>query len=391
MHAERNIKLLEAQAILANLMFILPVILPYYRDQMGIGFREMLLGEAAFATVVVLLEVPTGWISDVWQRRHTLALGMVFDMLGFFLMLIGDSLAWAIAAQAVIGVGISLISGTNNAMLYDTLLSANREGEYRRREGKRLGISLYSVAAAGVTGGFLYQVDHRLPLVLTLAVQAMAFIACCLMEEPERHRKAPDKHPVADMIETARYALHGHAEVGFIIVFTASLFCATKMIMWTQQPYYIQLGLPESLFGVLMAAGWALGGIASHCAHLLDGKVSVMKALLGVWALAVLACLGASVAPGWHGVVCLMLGGSCVFGLASPRVSEAINRHVSSERRATVLSTQNLMVSLMFIPLSFAMGKVSDAYGVAAVLRGLALWLCLAGACLGLWAWKKRR
>ena len=31
-----------------------------------------------------------------------------------------------------------------------------REGEYRKREGRRGGIGLYSVAFAGILGGFIY-------------------------------------------------------------------------------------------------------------------------------------------------------------------------------------------------------------------------------------------
>ena len=125
-----------------------------------------------------------------------------------------------------------------------------------------------------------------------------------------------------------------------IILFAGIMFCSTKLIMWTQQPYYMALGLREDAFGLLMAVGFVLGGFSSQMAHRLDGRVNTHRALLLAWAMAVCACLGAAVSVGWHGVALLMVGGTCIYGIAAPRVSEAINRHVGSERRATILSSE---------------------------------------------------
>ena len=72
-------------------------------------------------------------------------------------------------------------------------------------------------------------------------------------------------------------------------------------------------------------------------------------------------------------------------------MSEAVNRHVDSSRRATVLSTQSLLVSLMFIPVSAVMGQVSSAYGVRMVLVAIACWLGVAGLALVAWCFSRRR
>ncbi len=391
MRARNNIKLLEAYTICTNMGFVIPVILPYYRDQMGLDFKDFLLGEACFAAVVVLLEVPTGWISDVWKRKNTLMLGAFFDLLGYMCLLIGDNLFWAILGQSIIGVGISLISGTNSAMLYDSLLSEGREAEYRRLEGRRGSFGFYSVAFASIIGGLLYPIDHQLPLILSMAAIAMAMVMAFTMDEPTRHKRRPEKHPLADMAETARYALRGHADVGLIILFAAAMFCSTKLIMWSQQPYYMAMGLHESLYGLLMAAGFLMAGASSQLGHKLDGRVGSVKMLAGIWVVAISVCLIASLYLGWAGVVLLMVGGSCLYGIAFPRVSEAINNRVDSARRATVLSTQSLMSSLFFIPVSTLMGYVSDSYGVEGALRGIACWLALAGLCLMMLVVRKGR
>ncbi len=382
MRARRNIFLINAFTVFTNMSFLIAVIVPYYRDQMGLTFQDFLIGEAAFAAVVVLLEVPSGWISDVWHRKYTLALAAVFEIIGYGCLLLGKGLLLAIVAQGIIGIAISLISGTNTALLYDSLLSEGREGEFRAREGKRSGLGFYSVGAASIVSGFLYSLDHRLPLWMSLISLSLALLMACLMVEPDRHKKQPEKHPIADMIDTGRYALHGHPEIGMIILFSAVMFCSTKMIMWPQQPYYMAMHLPEQIFGVLMAAGFGMAGLSSHLGHKLDGKISSVKALAIVWLVAVLVCLGASAHLGWSGVALLMIGGTCLYGIGAPRVSEAINRRVGSERRATILSTQSLMVSLFFIPVGFVIGWISEHHGVQGALLGIAGWLGFAGLCL---------
>jgi MFS family permease len=169
-----------------------------------------------------------------------------------------------------------------------------------------------------------------------------------------------------------------------IILFAAVMFSATKLIMWSQQPYFMAIGLDESLFGVLMAVGFLLAGSSSHLAHKLDGKVGNLQVLAAVWLVALVVCLVTGLHQGPVGVAFLMVGGSCLFGLANPRVSEAINRRVDSSRRATVLSTQGLMISLFFVPTSLVVGAVNDHHGIAGSLLAIAGWLAVAGVLLSL-------
>ncbi|MDE1152306.1 MAG: MFS transporter [Micavibrio sp.] len=390
MRADRNIRLLEAHAVCVNMSFIIPVIMPFYRDQMGLSFQDFLLGESAFAATLVLLDVPCGWLSDAWKRKHVLALSTLLELMGYGLLLFCHSLPMAALAQSIIGVGICLLNGTNTSILYESLMAEGREGEYRKREGRRAGLGLYSVAVASVLGGLMYPYAHQLPIMLTVCVFGLGVVIATQLDEPQRHKRRPEKHPVLDVIETTRYAL-AHPQVGFIIFFAAVMFCSTKMIMWSQQSYYMALGLRESVFGILMAVGFCLGGLSSQLAHKLDGRVSSMKVLVAVWATAVLVCLLAAAHVGWTGVALLMIGGTCLYGVAAPRVSEAINRHVDSGRRATVLSTQSLLVSLMFIPVSTILGKVSSAAGVQMALVTIACWLGVAGFSLAFWCISRRR
>lgn len=387
----RNIRLLEIQDIMMSAIFIVPVIVPYYRDEIGLTFQDFLIGQTFFAITVIALEVPSGWVSDIWKRKHVAVLSTVFWILGFLVLLMADNLFMAIASQVIMGIAISLLSGTNSAILYDTLLALGEEKRFIRLEGRRKGFGFYSVAAASLLGGFLYELHTQLPIILGIITASLGLLAAFFMVEPVRNKTTMHKNPLKDMLMTMRYALHGHSVVGMIIVFAATLFCATKLIMWVQQPYYMALRIPESMFGVLMAVGYLLGGLASHINHLIAKYLSNFKAIICAWSLGVLVCLGSAMAVGLHGIALLMIGGSFIYGASFPRVQDAINKCVGSERRATILSTANLLRELSFVPLALAVGWSVEHYGVSGGLYTIVVWLSLSGICLAAWAIKRTK
>ena len=389
--SDRNTRLMICMQTMQSAIFLLPVLLPYYKAEIGLDFRDFMIAEAMFAATIILMEVPSGWLSDMWSRKNTLAAGLFFTGLGYGWLLISNSFWDAATGQCIIGIGISLISGTNSAMLYDSLLQDGRTDDYRKLEGRRHGYGLYALGLASLMGGFLYQVHHDLPVILCVVSQLLGMVCALLMLEPVREYRKAEKHPVADMIDTMKYALHGHKEIAGIILFATVIFTATKVMLWTQQPYYELLQLPEIWYGVFTAAGFLLGGIGSHLGHKLDGHVRNRTMFLFMMVAIVAACLIAGTVKS-HAVIPLLLIGSVMFGFSWPRVQNAINMRVSSERRATILSTVSLMVNLAFIPVGSLMGIITGAYGIQGGLLALGLFILIGGSCgLGLFVLNARR
>ncbi|MDX1411965.1 MAG: MFS transporter [Nitrospirales bacterium] len=372
-----NVRVLQAHTFCFHAIFILPVLVPYFREVIGVGFQEFLLGEAIFSATVLLMEVPTGWLSDVWTRRKTFIASTVVSLIGWIFLWQATSFSMVVIAQIFLGIAISLLSGTNSALLYDSLLEDSTEHHYLRLEGFRHGVSLYSVGGASLLGGVLYAWHVELPIIATIAFNVLALLLTLFAVEPSRHRDQPHRNPFVDMAQTMRYALYGHSEIAGIIFISAGLFAGTKVLLWIQQPYYLLLALPVEWFGVLAACGFLLGGLASHYGHLSKGYHDTGLLFL-LLALLVSVCVISGLWPGWHGVP-LLLTGSLIWGFGWPRMQEAINARVSSGRRATILSTASLMKHVVSIPLFVVIGRVEDQFGVDWGLLTLAGGLLVAG------------
>ena len=128
--AKRNITIVNALSFLNNAMFVVPIIVVYYAAQKHVGLTGFLISEAAFAMAMVMMEVPSGYLSDTWKRKYALLLGFVIQTIGFVVMFLGEGFLLMVAAQAICGLGMSFVSGTGSALIYDSLLGADKERTY---------------------------------------------------------------------------------------------------------------------------------------------------------------------------------------------------------------------------------------------------------------------
>ena len=121
-------------------LVIMPVAVPFFQSK-GLSMQEVFSLQALFALVVLLAEVPSGYVADLFGRKRTLVVGAAFCGLGHTLLLGADGF-WTLALFEIsLGIGSSLISGADIALLYDTEAALGRgEREQRQVVGRRAGL-----------------------------------------------------------------------------------------------------------------------------------------------------------------------------------------------------------------------------------------------------------
>ena len=387
MNIKRNIRLIYIYAFMVHTLFMLPIIIPFYQNHIGLSFQEFLICESFFAAVLIAMEVPSGWMSDVWNRKYTLAIGCFFAGIGYGLIYFADSLVDAMIAQGLVGVGVACNSGTVTTLIYDTLATNKKEHLYQKLEGKRHAIGLYAVAFAAICGGLLYQIDPYLPIILDVITIFIALICALLMTEPGRVKRHSAKNPLHDMAVTMKYALHGHKEIAGIIMVSIVLFCSTKMYMWSQQPYMQYVDIDTKYFGYIIAVGFVFSGLCGHFGHKLKHNLSNRHVITGLVGYVVIATLCAIIIPSQFSIIFILMI-AAVWGFGFPFVQNAINKHADPARRATILSTLGLMIGLAFIPSSFVLGYISETYSILYGIGYLATQL-LVFSTIGFWLWNK--
>ena len=122
---------------------------------MRAGFGWYIHLKSVYSIAMVSLEIPTGYLADVWGRRNCLIAGCIFCFLGFTNYSISDTFTAFFLSEILLGFGQSLVSGADSALLYDTMLHYKKEDEYLKYEGRVTMVGNFSEAFAGIFSGLL--------------------------------------------------------------------------------------------------------------------------------------------------------------------------------------------------------------------------------------------
>ena len=117
---KRNIYMLYGYIFFAQLFFDRALWVIYLGDR-GMSFGQIGLLEAFLHLAIVLFEVPTGMIADLYGRKASLLIGNLFSLFYGLFMLISGTFSMFTLAFLSMGLMITFHSGAEQAFAYDTL------------------------------------------------------------------------------------------------------------------------------------------------------------------------------------------------------------------------------------------------------------------------------
>ena len=129
---EQNLWKICAIRFLFCLHFVSAVLIPFFRDWGGLDFTRILTLNAWFMFCTFALEVPTGIIADRFGRKVSILLGGFVSMIAALVMISVPRLDVFFLAETLLALGVALMSGAGEALLYDSLVALGREGEAKR-------------------------------------------------------------------------------------------------------------------------------------------------------------------------------------------------------------------------------------------------------------------
>src|SRR5262245_56653965 len=123
---KQNINLLYGFSFFDQFMIMIALWVPYLATQ-GIGMRQFMELQAVFALVILCGEVPSGLLWDLWGRKKTLLLGAALKAVSFSLLPLWSSYEGFLFYHLTMGIALSMISGGDIALLYDSHLATGGE------------------------------------------------------------------------------------------------------------------------------------------------------------------------------------------------------------------------------------------------------------------------
>ncbi len=336
---------------------VMPVVVLFYQDN-GMDMQQIFTLKAIYSIAIVTMEVPSGWMADVWGRKKTLFIGSVLGAAGFFIYSFSFGF-WAFAmAEIILGAGHAFVSGADSAMLYDGLKASGKTDQYIKHEGRITSAGNFAEAFAGVIGGLLAAISLRTPFYFQFAVAAIAIPAAFTLKEPRVH-STEHIHSVKKLVLNIKTTLANNHNLRISILLSSLTGAATLTFAWLVQPYFIAIGLPVEMYGIFWTALNLTVGVSSVFAH----KVEMLFGKK--WSLA-LIILFLSFGYFLTGTVISMWGIGFLFlfylvrGIATPVLKNYINQYTQSEIRATIFSVRDFLIRIIFAVIGPLLGWITD-------------------------------
>jgi MFS family permease len=285
-----------------------------------------------------------------------------------------------LTAEILLGIGMSLISGADSALIYDTLKISNNQNQYRKKEGKFQAIGNFSESIASVLGGFIAIYSIRATFIPYIVLSAIAVLVALSIVEPPKSKQKTTKHsnPILELYSIVKYSLKDHKEVAALIFYAGLISASTLSMVFFIQPYFLLVGLPIGLFGIVWAALNFSVGIFSLYADLYEIKFGRRFSLISLIFYSILGYLLLSVFQTLWATFFILLF-YFTRGISGPILKDYVNTHIDSSIRATVLSVKNLVGRLIFTVISPFLGYFADTYSLATAFQISAIFFCITG------------
>ena len=335
----------------------MPIVVLFYQEN-GIGMQGIFILKAIYSVAIVLMEIPSGWMADVWGRKKTLILGGILSSTGILIYSFSFEF-WAFAvAEIILGVGHSFVSGADSAMLFDSLKTAKKTEQYVKQEGRITSVGNFSEAIAGIVGGLLATISLRTPFYFQFAVATMAIPAALTLAEP-KIKSSKHLHSIKKLVRNIRTTFVTNQNLRISILLSAITGTSTLTFAWLVQPFFKVVGLPVGLFGIFWTALNLTVGVSSVFAYRVDDLLGKRKSVLFIILLLSAGYFLSGFSITLWGMAFLFLF-YLIRGIATPILKNYINQYTESEVRATMLSVRNFIIRISFAVIGPLLGWTTD-------------------------------
>lgn len=343
----------------------------------GLTLAQYSYLNVAWALAIVLCEVPSGALADVWGRRNLVMLSsclMFIEMSVMVFAPVGEAVALLfpifLINRVISGVAEAAASGADEALAYDSICERDAKDMWPDVLERLSKLSSLLMGFAMLVGAFVYDSQSmnkvaailgmgsnleaedtlKFPLILTWLLSFGALFAAFKLDDPkDREEKDPSQWKVLkatfpQTIDTAHWIFS--KKFVFITILAAFLFdSVVRMLMTLSSNYFRLVAIPEYLFGVMglvmSASGYFSASVAKACVKRFSALQNCF--LLFAWILLHLVLM--SFAWDYVGALFMMLLGMG-FSFLNFILSHYLNDATPSHRRATVLSFKGLALNI---------------------------------------------
>jgi predicted MFS family arabinose efflux permease len=349
----------------------------------GLTLTEIGLLLAFWSATAIVLEMPSGALSDHFDRRWLLVAAPLFKSLTFLFWILAAGNFWLYALGFLFwSLAQALQSGSRESLLYERMEQEGRSAEFDKVLGRDNAAEELGIGCGALLGGFVAYYSFDWGLWLSIPPLLLASVLAFFLKDVRRgpaEAEGPETPAgyFSHFIDAANEFRH-HADLRFVTTYIAVGLVVFELIEEFDQLYYLAVSLPVWAWGIAGAGVEFIFAGASLYAHRLAGRpwLAWLLPLVG-GALLVIASIGAS--P-WY--VLLLCAAYVVMAPLAVLAEARFHRVMEGRSRATTTSALVMAENVAGIVGTLVFGILADrvgilpAYGWAGlVMVPLSLWV----------------
>lgn len=352
----RNVRLIAHFNLFLGLRFHVAIAPVYFAHVTGSLTQASIILAAVFVSAAVF-EIPTGVVSDRMGRRRTAVAAAIASVASISLYAVGTNFAVLFVGAILEGLRRALVSGNNEALLFESLREARAQQSYASHFGRTESLAEISLALCAPIGSLIAAWNLHAAVAIGIVPQLLCVLVALRLTEPIHRGEHVGnafahigqafqlfrKNPRLRMLTLSNALNYGLGEASF---FFRPAVVATMWPLWA-------IGVTQLIGNVGTAvSSWFAGPVIERFGML---KGIIVSSVLQ----RVIAIVGLVKPTAVSPVLLGMVG----FGYGVRNVGERtlLQQNFSDEQRATMGSLISLLGSIMLATALIGMGLIADA------------------------------
>jgi MFS family permease len=333
-----------------------------YLGYKGMSLTEIGLLEGIFHITGFLSEIPTGALADLFGRRKSMIIGRITSVLSAIIMLFSNSFIGFAIGFVLSAWGYNLNSGSEEALVYDTLKILNREDEYLNINGRLNLIIEVSQGLAVFIGGLLSQINFSISYIVAIIIGVCSLTISLNFIEVEFRDKNQEKVRVRDHFKTSINIIRDNKKLFNILMFFPVIYTFSAVIYFYGQQFFSDTGYSRVNISII----FLLNGIVSALGSILSDRIyKIYKSLGWIFITIIISLLIITMGYATKNLsILIFISIGFLTAILQPISSKLINSMVESKQRATIISVESMFYSLMMLILFPICGLIGDIFSL---------------------------
>lgn len=343
----------------------------YLRNK-GMSLFEIGMLEGIFHVTGLISEVPSGIFADLIGRKKSIVVGRMLSLISCLITLFSNSFLGFSIGFILSALSYNLNSGSEEALVYDSLKELGIEDEFIKINGRRSLLMEVGQGLASFIGWGISEISFALSYVISAIVSLLSTIIAMLFKEIDVNKldnenRLNNHKEIA--VESEKITLISHIKGAYeivkedktiinILIFFSCIYTFSATMYFYGQDYLVSLGYSKLNMSFIFLAYGVVSAISAMFSDKMykafkDRGILITTLLLGLF-----ITLASFMGKISFVVVLCITGG--LTSILQPISSNMLNERIESSKRATLISLESMCYSFMMIVLFPVIGLIGD-------------------------------